>query len=417
MAEPTQPAAQPVWDTALTNVAQPDSSHQTDGWITNEVPLSQHFNWLLSTINTWIGYLVGKLRLFPGFAADSTQIIQPGYYITPTQGNHAVDGQVSVSNQISNIHTDNLDDGRFLTLHTIAAGLYPAVNLIALAGGAGQIHTCDGNMLTMTANMTVVLQRRGADWYEVSRTIVVPNVNRQATLFTGSGSYTCIRGSQKIRAIGGGGGGASGYSTDPIGIMPTAGSDGGDTWVADPGVFKARGGTGAVAIAGGTPAGPGGAPTVFTLTPGPGAVSYGLAFGNFAGHDGVQDGAHTGGRWGTAGGAGGVPGGFFNPSLAAAGGAANGSPSTPGNNGANGMANTGCGGGGGGSTYGEAATAGGGGGASGEVVEYVTAFAAGSTVTIHVGAGGSGGAQGSEGGAYPGGVGGAGGSGFVIIEE
>ena len=53
---PTKPSTLPVWDSSLTNAAQPSSTHQSNGLVTAEIPTSGEWNWMLSTLSSWVAY-------------------------------------------------------------------------------------------------------------------------------------------------------------------------------------------------------------------------------------------------------------------------------------------------------------------------------------------------------------------------
>ena len=87
--------------------------------------------------------------------------------VTPTVSTHSIDteGDAATDN-LDNIVTTNLEDGRFLLIRGNNASR--AVTVRDAQGSAGQIITATGENVTLlgTTN-SILLQRRGSDWYEV----------------------------------------------------------------------------------------------------------------------------------------------------------------------------------------------------------------------------------------------------------
>ena len=104
----------------------------------------------------------------PGGAATSELTIALGI-ITPTGCLHSVDTQADAgTDNLDIIGTTNHPEGRVLIIYPEDGGR--TVVVIDEAGGAGQIHTADGNNFIMDeADMLLALYRRGADWYELYR--------------------------------------------------------------------------------------------------------------------------------------------------------------------------------------------------------------------------------------------------------
>ena len=104
-----------------------------------------------------------------GGGATSELTIATGA-VVPTGGVHSIDTESdAASDTLSTITTTNLDDGSVLFIYPESGARTVIVG--DEDGGAGQIHTADGNNFTMDeADKGLLLQRRGADWYEITRT-------------------------------------------------------------------------------------------------------------------------------------------------------------------------------------------------------------------------------------------------------
>lgn len=102
-----------------------------------------------------------------GGSAETELTISSGV-IVPSTGTHSVDTEGDIgTDDLSNLTTTNMKDGSILHVRAESA---VARNVVVkhLAGGAGQIHLVDAVDLTLDeAGKFVVLQRRGADWYEM----------------------------------------------------------------------------------------------------------------------------------------------------------------------------------------------------------------------------------------------------------
>ncbi len=102
-----------------------------------------------------------------GGSAETELTISAGV-IVPNTGTHSVDTEGdAATDDLNSLTTTNMKDGSILHVRAESA---VARNVVIkhLAGGAGQIHLVDAVDLTLDeAGKYVVLQRRGADWYEL----------------------------------------------------------------------------------------------------------------------------------------------------------------------------------------------------------------------------------------------------------
>lgn len=108
------------------------------------------------------------LAELPGGAATSELTISGGS-ITPTGFLHSVDTEGAAgSDNLANVVTTNHPESRLLLLYPEDGGRTVVVK--DAAGGAGQIHTADGNDFTMDeTDKMILLYRDGADWREWGR--------------------------------------------------------------------------------------------------------------------------------------------------------------------------------------------------------------------------------------------------------
>ena len=104
----------------------------------------------------------------PGGAATSELTIAAGA-IVPTGWLHSVDTQGDAgTDDLATITTTNHPDGRVLFIYPEDGARTVVVK--DEAGGAGQIHTLDGNDFSMDeSDKHIWLMRIGADWYEITR--------------------------------------------------------------------------------------------------------------------------------------------------------------------------------------------------------------------------------------------------------
>jgi len=135
------------------------------------------------------------LRL-SGLVAESELTISSGN-ITPTAGIHSVDTESDAStDDLANILTTNLPDGSLLYIRANNTARTAVVK--DAATGAGQIHLADSADLSLDDDLKwLLLQRRGADWYEVFRDVVGHNV---AANVHGLGSSVNVLGNRDASA-------------------------------------------------------------------------------------------------------------------------------------------------------------------------------------------------------------------------
>ncbi len=102
-----------------------------------------------------------------GGSAASMLTIASGV-ILPITANHTIEGEASASDDLTNITTTNMPDGRILLITA-----YNASHVITVkdaAGGAGQIHLYNGADFALDSTTKwLLLKRVGTDWYEVMR--------------------------------------------------------------------------------------------------------------------------------------------------------------------------------------------------------------------------------------------------------
>lgn len=103
-----------------------------------------------------------------GNAVETTLSIASGV-ITPTSAGHAVQTELSATaDDLTNVVTANLEDGRVLLLRAVDAA--HVVTLKHAAGGAGQLSLKGAvDFILDAVDKWVLLKRRGTDWVEVWR--------------------------------------------------------------------------------------------------------------------------------------------------------------------------------------------------------------------------------------------------------
>ena len=89
--------------------------------------------------------------------------------VTPTRAIHSIDTESDAStDDLANIVTTNHPESRLLLIYPESAARTVVVK--DTAGGAGQIHTADGNDFSMDeVDKRLLLYRSGTDWYEILR--------------------------------------------------------------------------------------------------------------------------------------------------------------------------------------------------------------------------------------------------------
>jgi hypothetical protein len=107
-----------------------------------------------------------------------TQLTISTDVITPTRGARPVEVESSTTDNLANISTTNLEEGRLLLLWPASTG--KTITVKHQSGGAGQIHLRDDVDVDLDeTNNFIMLQRQGEDWYE---TIFLDDFTSQTSL-------------------------------------------------------------------------------------------------------------------------------------------------------------------------------------------------------------------------------------------
>jgi hypothetical protein len=188
MTELTKPLQKPRFATGgSAAITEPPEFKKDLGWIV-EAPPHNFFNWLHKYTYDWLQYLESKQDVDLGAQPTTTLTIASGV-ITPTRGVHSVDTEAMAgADDLTNIVTTNLDNGRLLLLRTVSDSR--DVTIKHAAGGAGQIFLRRGVDLALTESaLWILLIRDGTDWREVfSRPYLQddPNPTLTANLVAGA---------------------------------------------------------------------------------------------------------------------------------------------------------------------------------------------------------------------------------------
>lgn len=185
MAEILKPIERPKWADTTSDVVTPSNSKQDSGWTgPPEKPPYQFFNWIQKWTYRWLIWAESKIDASLGGSATQTYVILSGV-VTPAVAQIKVDteGLLAVDD-LTNLLTSNLDDGRILILSCLNAAR--VVTIKNNFGGAGQISTAFADDIILdSVSKFVVLQRSGSNWIEISRTVSpfqnVVNVGLTAT--------------------------------------------------------------------------------------------------------------------------------------------------------------------------------------------------------------------------------------------
>jgi len=166
MTDLTKPSEKPQWATDVgAAIVTPALIKQQQGWIV-EAPPHQFFNWLHRKTYDWINYFEAKGDTDLGGSAESSLTIASGA-ITPTAGCHNIDTEGgAASDDLTNIITTNLQDGRLLLLRSASA--LRVITVKHNAGGAGQIALTAGiDLILSDPTEFILLKRTGANWEQV----------------------------------------------------------------------------------------------------------------------------------------------------------------------------------------------------------------------------------------------------------
>ena len=88
--------------------------------------------------------------------------------VTPTRARHTIDTESdAATDDLTNAVTTNIPDGGLLMLSGADAGRVTTIKHAAT--GDGEFHMADAADFALAGSATILFERRGADWYEVSR--------------------------------------------------------------------------------------------------------------------------------------------------------------------------------------------------------------------------------------------------------
>jgi hypothetical protein len=166
MTDLVKPLEKPRWATDVTaDVITPSIGKQDVGWIV-EMPPHDYFNWLHLWTYNWLQYFEAKSDTDFGGSAEATLTIASGA-ITPTVASNIIDTEAAAAtDDLTNIVTTNLQDGRVIIIRSANAGR--VITIKHNAGGAGEITLIDEVDLVLSNPLdAVILKRVGADWHQI----------------------------------------------------------------------------------------------------------------------------------------------------------------------------------------------------------------------------------------------------------
>ncbi len=99
---------------------------------------------------------------------ESTLTISSGS-VAATRTAHIIAAETGTTDDLANITTAGVDDNALLF---IRADSGDTITVKDAATGAGEIHLADNADYDLSSDLSLVLQRRGTDWYEVARSSV-----------------------------------------------------------------------------------------------------------------------------------------------------------------------------------------------------------------------------------------------------
>jgi len=167
MAEPTKPTKDIHWATSgSADKVEPGGAKKDLGWVADEKPPHNFFNWFWNAWYLWIDWFDEKLIKLIGHASNTTLTISSGVII-PTQGNHDVDTEgAGPTDDLDRIDVTNMDSGRLVMINIVNGGR--VVVLKHQAGGVGQLWLQSQTDITLTNPRDhKIFHRDGNDWVEI----------------------------------------------------------------------------------------------------------------------------------------------------------------------------------------------------------------------------------------------------------
>ena len=96
---------------------------------------------------------------------ESTLTIASGS-VAATRSSHVIAAQSGTTDDLANITTGSISDGALLFIRPDSGD---TITVKDAATGNGEIHLAGNADYIMSGDFSLILQRRGADWYEISR--------------------------------------------------------------------------------------------------------------------------------------------------------------------------------------------------------------------------------------------------------
>lgn len=117
---------------------------------------------------------------------ESTLTIATGS-VTATRTAHVIAAETGTTDDLANITTGSVSDNCLLIIRPDTGD---TITVKHAATGAGEMHLSDDADFAMSSDMSLLLQRRGADWYEIARSEVRPAT--QAQQETGTATIVAV---------------------------------------------------------------------------------------------------------------------------------------------------------------------------------------------------------------------------------
>jgi len=144
----TKPASEPRWADVGGDIVEPSAGKKNVGWVANERPPAQFFNWLLNTIWLWIQWLNSAVVDF-GTATVQADVftVDTTINVSPEQLSHGTLTRYVPIEDFDYSGSVYLNNGRDNTGNGITSVFFNKTNSGAFFGASGSLRLAPGDRL------------------------------------------------------------------------------------------------------------------------------------------------------------------------------------------------------------------------------------------------------------------------------
>ena len=174
MSEPVRPSDPARWATVGGDVTEPISTKKDVGWLFDEKPPHDFFNWIHFTNYNFLVWVEAKLNLFVGFQPSNEKTIVAGV-ILPDRGETRIDTEGDAADdELDTITPTSFNSGRIIVIRA-----ENGARSVIVKHATGNIRLQgDLDSALDDTEKRLTLQYDGANWIELSRSYLATEFNQ-----------------------------------------------------------------------------------------------------------------------------------------------------------------------------------------------------------------------------------------------